>query len=196
MTRENNERCVMPGFFESIKDKLRTNAGNNELLKAVESGNVDKARELIAAGADIKMRSKGKTLLVVAIGENHEAMVEFLLENGAEINTDETGPLGPPLIAAIDNGSLRFVERLIARGADVNLPDEEHQISPLLFACEMEPSNEDQFSIVKALIEAGADINHHDWMGRSALSVSNNSQVTNLLRSLNAAGAEDNDEGD
>ncbi len=186
----------MPGFFESIKDKLRTNAGNNELLKAVESGNVDKARELIAAGADIKMRSKGKTLLVVAIGENHEAMVEFLLENGAEINTDETGPLGPPLIAAIDNGSLRFVERLIARGADVNLPDEEHQISPLLFACEMEPSNEDQFSIVKALIEAGADINHHDWMGRSALSVSNNSQVTNLLRSLNAAGAEDNDEGD
>ena len=64
-----------------------------ELLEAVKAGDIETARSLVAAKADVNSRdSEGSTLLMLAAHAGNLAMVSALLDAGAEVNaSDERG---------------------------------------------------------------------------------------------------------
>ncbi len=132
--------------------------GFTPLLFAARVGNLESARVLLAAGADVNATTpEDGTALVVATASGHEEFASFLLENGADPNvSDATGitPLhwalqeGLRSIAAGrtgatdrfwfgDRGNLpELVRDLLAHGADPNaqVGKEFHPYSDPLYA--------------------------------------------------------------
>ena len=105
--------------------------GSTALLFAVRSGDLESARLLVAAGADVHdTTADGNTALAIAAHSGHGSLAMFLLERGAAPNA---APLGyAPLHAAVLRGTLRdrgvrnddpgagvpLVRALLAHGAD------------------------------------------------------------------------------
>ena len=105
--------------------------GSTPLLFAARSGDLESARLLVAAGADVHdTTADGNTALVIAAHGGHGLLAAFLLDAGADPNA---APLGyTALHAAVLRGTLRdrsvanddpgagvaLVRALLARGAD------------------------------------------------------------------------------
>jgi hypothetical protein len=157
--------------------------GQTALMLVARTGNVDAARLLVRHGATIDAREQWgqQTALMWASARRHPAMVEFLLEQGADpdaqsIHRDykrhvtaegrakslDSGGLTPLLYAAREN-CLACVDALITHGVDLDKPDPDG-VSPLLFA--ILNNNRD---IAKRLIEAGADVDQWDMFGQAPL---------------------------
>ena len=108
-----------------------TEGGSNALLFAARSGDLESARLLVSAGADVHdTTADGNTALAIAAHSGHGSLATFLLERGADPNA---APLGyTPLHAAVLRGTLRdrgvpnddpdagapLVRALLAHGAD------------------------------------------------------------------------------
>ena len=103
------------GDFEML------HGGSTPLLFAARQGDVDTARALLDAGADVNATAAaGMSALVVAAHSNHGALGAFLLSRGADPNAAGAGYTA--LQAAVLRGNLELVKALLASGADPNAP--------------------------------------------------------------------------
>ena len=107
--------------------------GSTPLLFAARSGDVESARQLIAAGANVNdVQADGNTVLILAAHSGHGTLAQLLMEHGADV---KAAPLGYTVLhAAVLRGTLRdrslvnpdpgagvaLVKAVLARGADVN----------------------------------------------------------------------------
>jgi len=68
-------------------------AGNgDDLVEAAHTGNLSKVRALLKKETDVDHEnSVGVTALIIASREGHEAIVQILLDKGAEVNVRENG---------------------------------------------------------------------------------------------------------
>src|SRR5437016_9167130 len=81
------------------------------LLFAAREGNLEMARILVDAGADIERASaNGTRPLVVAIVNNHIELAMFLLERGADPNTADSFYKRTPLFTAVEMRNLDFAQ--------------------------------------------------------------------------------------
>jgi ankyrin repeat protein len=102
--------------------------GSTPLLFAARSGDVESARQLIAAGASVNdAQADGNTVLIVAAHSVHGTLARLLMEHGADV---KAAPLSTALHAAILRGTLRdrslvnpdlgagvaLIKALVARG--------------------------------------------------------------------------------
>ena len=93
--------------------------GYTPLLFAARHGDLESARLLVAAGADVNDAAPmGTSTLVVAAHSGHGALAAFLLEQGADANAADAGYTA--LHAAVLRGDLELVTALMAHGADPN----------------------------------------------------------------------------
>jgi ankyrin repeat protein len=100
-------------------DPPRAEGGFTPLLHAAMSGDVDSARLLVEAGADVnEAAADGLTPLMVAVNKHSEEVALYLLEKGADPNRGEAGFTA--LHAASITGQAKVVEALLAKGADPN----------------------------------------------------------------------------
>lgn len=122
--------------LESILDALRKSGADAqgavqvELLDAVEAGDLDAARRCLSRGADLNHRL-GTTPLCVAARQGDPAMVQWLLDHGADIDRRISEPTRPddpkseqdwnPLLWACAEGHLDVVRLLVDRGADLEV---------------------------------------------------------------------------
>jgi uncharacterized protein len=105
------------------------------LLFAAQQGNIESAKMLLAAGADVnetapdgiagdtnsRLMFKPGTeagALLVAIDSGHEAMARFLVDNGADVNQHGAGRT--PLHSAVQRQMPQLALQLLAKGADPN----------------------------------------------------------------------------
>jgi ankyrin repeat protein len=97
---------------------------------------------------------------LLAVGERDFASMEYLLKQGADINTTFKDSTSTALTAAASSGDIELAKFLLEKGANpagsANFPN-----SPIYFAIA-----ENQTAIVEALLDAGVDQNYA-WSGES-----------------------------
>lgn len=160
------ERLIAGGSDVNIKERYR---GQTALMWAAEQAHVGVVRALVARGADVQAQSaSGYTALVFAVRTGDRETVDALLDAGAPIET--AAPDGSSaLIVAIVNAHFELAVHLLERGADpkatrlgwtplhttvrVRNPDTVAMPNPI------GRGTVDSLSLVKALLDRGADPN-------------------------------------
>ena len=157
--------------------------GHSALMLAVHTRQTNIAKMLIERGADIAFRDKnGFSLLHIYNGDasdllqiyhrhrggNDDDALSTLLLKDADVN--QRNIFGePPLFCAVRRRAPQaFIEKLIAHGADVNIPDSAG-ITPLAEAIALE--SDGGGGIFGILIRAGAKIDVRDANGFSPMHI-------------------------
>ena len=176
----------------------------SQLFQAMQSSNLEKAKELIAQGAYINVRTNsGDTLLVHAIKMGELPLVEALISGGADINARDRRR-GTALHAAALGGYKEVVELLIASGANVTAHDRQGN-TPLdlairgghieivklylqdktsistAFSSAIQSGNNE---VVKQIIGFGVDVNVKDKYGLTPLHYAVINQYEGAIRLL------------
>jgi ankyrin repeat protein len=126
-----------PSMFQTIFSAPFPAGGMTALLYAARQNDLESARILIEAGADVKENAAdGSSPLLVATINDHYALAKFLLEHGADPNAADDKGRGP-LYAAIDMRNLEWSTR--------PAPPEKDTLSDL--------------DLIKALLDHGANPN-------------------------------------
>ncbi|KAH9524471.1 hypothetical protein Btru_054666 [Bulinus truncatus] len=169
------------------------------LHMAVIHGTLEIIEALLAQGADISAEDANKfTPILTAVAVQRPDIVRLLIRKGANVNNGSTSGR-TPLIIAIENRSLTIVEDLLAAGADPNLCDAQGTTplfmclktkenvnlriieallqggakanytnklgaTPLMMAAQL-----GEIGATQLLLNAGADINMLDAVGKNAL---------------------------
>ena len=101
-----------------------------DLFSVARAGDVSKMSAALLAGANANAKTKkpgigGITLLIIASGLGHVEVVKLLLENGADVNTNNDIGISA-LMAASSKGFVKVVKLLLEKGADVNAKNDDN----------------------------------------------------------------------
>lgn len=129
--------------------------GSTPLHQAVYQDEIETARRLIAAGADVRAATRigAITPLLVAAKNGNPAMIKLLVDAGADPKSANAQGTTALMMAAAA-GNAEAVNLLIDKGADVNARESAHGQTALMFA-----SSLNRVAAVKALLAKGADPN-------------------------------------
>lgn len=181
-----DEDTLVVDLLEAGAEVTAVNAhGATPMAEAATVGNVKVMEALLDAGADVgSPNAEGQTPLMVVARASNVAAARLLLDRGADPNTTEEAEGQTPLMWAAVQSEPAMVRELIARGAAVNVrskhgewqnrvttePRAKHLpaggLTPLLYA-----AREGCLGCVRALLDAGADIDTTDPDGATPLLV-------------------------
>jgi uncharacterized protein len=143
--------------------------GSTPLLFAARVGDVESAKLLIAAGADVNdAQPDGVSALVAAAHSGHTALAALLLDKGADPNAAEGGYTA--LHAAIDRSDLELVRALLrhkanpdvrlAKGTPARRDSNDFQLATRLIGSTayLLAAKFVEVDIMRALAEGGADV--------------------------------------
>lgn len=166
--------AIKAGRTDIIKAALDVGADPNSvslspyygslLELAAADGHLDIVNLLLARGAD--PRAKGnETLLLRAMDPKNIEILKRLVDAGAWIKKPKDAPNWEGLVAeAVFRGNSEAVAYLLEHGADPNDTSELGGKTALQLA-----SGQGDVHVMQMLLDAGADINHRDLHGMSAL---------------------------
>jgi len=139
------------------------NAASRSFLVAVEMGNTEAVRRLLAAGAPVDQAAAyGGTALHMAAAQNNVDLVQVLLDAKADVRaTNEY--LSTPLMVAAANGARECAQLLLDRGAQINAVDRDGH-SPIVRAIQR-----NRLDMLDFLAERGADLAATDNQGWNLL---------------------------
>ena len=154
----------------------------DKLFNAIRSDNLKNVQNTIDAGVDVNCTNiVGATPLHVAVRYKLEKIVEILINNGANVNTEHGEP---PLINAIDMGKIKIIERLVDNGADINYVYSDDGKTPFTYALYL-----DSTEIAKLFISRGANVDQMSVEGVTPLMIvcgNGNEELIELLLSKGA----------
>ncbi|KAM0895510.1 hypothetical protein ACQ4PT_023779 [Festuca glaucescens] len=143
------------------------NDGETPLHWAAYNGDRELAMLLLSRGADVGAANPRGTALHVAAAQAHPAVVALLLNHGADPNK-VANRVFTPLVSSLLGGSLECMKLLIQAGADINAGGlYGAKVTPLLLAC----SRRGNIRFINCLLEAGADPNFPDELGRLPIEI-------------------------
>lgn len=126
----------------------------NALFTAVLDDDITKLKEVINGKADLNVRSVDNvTPLITAIIMNHQKSAELLLEANVDVNAKDRAGWTALIHFASSNGDLELGNALIKAKADINARDKNGATALIVAAVR------GNMDFVKALVEAGADLN-------------------------------------
>ena len=154
--------AAMSGDIDAVRSLLKegmdVNAAQGDGMTALHwaafKDEVEMARMLTYAGANVESstRINAMTPLVLAARNGSGAMVQALLESGANANGSMTTGTTPLMFAAAA-GSVDAVEALLDGGADANATENAQGQTPLMFAASF---NRD--AVIRVLADRGAEV--------------------------------------
>jgi uncharacterized protein len=158
--KKRNMTAVRSLLSEKVNPNIPGRDGTPALHWAVRVDDLETARLLIQAGADVKFADRyDVTPLRLACLNGNAAMIKLLLDAGADFNAaDPTGETALMTAAAV--GDLESVKLLVERGANVEAREPGFQQTALMFAVRA-----NQPHIVEFLISRKADVNTRTRIG-------------------------------
>ena len=158
-------------------------------LVRVNDGNSEHYKKLINRGANINLPTHdGVSPLFLAVMLRHAKVIKILLDRGAEVNCTDNDGLSPLnyLISQYEmhHLTLELVELLINHHADINFSDRRCSNSSAL---QLAIVRRDR-ALVSFLMKNGADINHRNSDGLTALDLAIVLGDREILRQLAVAG--------
>ena len=182
-----------PGFVYRDRE---LDALSTPLIQRLQARDVDGVKDFLSRGFSPEGRDRdGRTALMVAVTTGEPALVSLMLDAGADVNArapgipglppqeamaEEPEALVTPLTLAIEAGVPEVTSALLAGGADLDGPGE----PPLHFAAQ-----EGDLDMVRAIVEAGADVDSVDLEGMTPLlyaSMYGHAEVVEYLVSMGA----------
>ena len=162
--------------------------------KFLNSSSIQKMRIFLKAGADInaKIYADQDTTLMWAAYDGKTEIVEFLLENGANPNIQNSYEETALMMASEEN-FIKIVNLLLKSGADVNCQNGNGNTALTIAA------KEGNIEIVKILLVNGSDINHQNENGYTALILAAKNHMNDVVKFLLENGANaslENESGD
>ena len=170
--------------------RARDADGRTALTAAAFENQIDVARVLVAAGADVnaKDRTEQSPYLIAtsAVGDDPR-LLELTLTGGAELN-DKDSYNGTGLIRAAERGHPRIVRRLLRAGIE---RDHVNRLgwTALHEAIVLGDGGPRHAATVRALVEGGVDVNVPDAGGVRALTHTEERGYRAITDILRAAGA-------
>lgn len=194
----NEGRSSVPSFAGGALVGLKPDERNTPLIKATQGGHLDAARVLLEAKADPDIRGfAGKTALYWAVERGYGDVVALLLEHKADPNIKTDAGL-TPLLEASKNGRVGIVKSLIASGAAVDAREGDDVLPGMLDTSGAAAMTALMFAavgghedVVRALLDAGADVTIRNNNGQTALEEaqkSGHTDIVGLLRGVSVAG--------
>ncbi|KIC74673.1 hypothetical protein DB42_AZ00280 [Neochlamydia sp. EPS4] len=180
------EYLVNAGADPNQKD----NANKTPLMFAYKHSNFAAVHYLIPITKDLDTYDEeGYSILHKACILRQESIVRLLLEYGADVNLVALNEGGStPLMEACflhkTERNANIVDLLIDAGADINIENEVNSDTALIFACRGR-GNVDM-KIVHRLVEAGANLNHVNREGVTALGVARSCKVSACVAYLSS----------
>lgn len=162
--REGSESELKTLLEQGADPNLPNEKGEVAIVLAAELGHWEKVKLLLKHKAEIgKPGLGGRTALIETVWRGNTAMAGFLLGKGADVNCNSDR--GTPLIVAnktrIDKKGIKFIEKLLEAGADVNAQDPEGNTA-LMAMVKRDPK------IVQLLLDHGADTGIRNKQGNTA----------------------------
>ena len=152
---------------------LQDNQGLNALMLSAEYGRINCVNILLDAGAALNMQdSEGSTALM-------RAAITL-------INMLEEGETNEEVLVASRDSFQEITAALLARGAQVNIPDNDGATALTLAVQTNTPS------VVTQLLNTGAHINHQDQNGATPLIIAAEHGYQEVVQILLAGGADKN----
>jgi ankyrin repeat protein len=154
---------LFAGVF--ITALLSSAAGDARLADAAEQDDRSAVRDLLNQKEDVnKAQGDGMTALHWAASNDDLAMVQLLLNAGANVKAETRLGAVTPLFMACKSGNASIVEALLKAGASASAPDA-HGTTPLMMAAAAGGAE-----AVKVLLDHGADVNAKETShGQTAL---------------------------
>ena len=152
----NAESEIVSRFIAEQVDVNEPQAdGATALHWAVRLDDIALSKKLLNAGANVAIENRvGATPLLLAALNGNAAMIEMLLEHGADSNARLTKTGDTVLMLAARTGVPASVQVLLNHGADINARENWGQSSALMWAV-----SEGHTKVVNILISAGAEVN-------------------------------------
>jgi ankyrin repeat protein len=185
--RSQDHQQIRSLLTQQVDVNARSGDGSTALLWAAHSNDLETAGLLIQAGADANAANDFRmTPLSQACVNGSATLVDLLLKAGANSNTPiATGV--PPIMTCARSGSLAAVRTLLAVGPDVNAKEPAQNQTALMWA-----AAEHHSDIVRALIEAKANLQARTKNGFTALHFAAREGDVASTRLLLAAGVDIN----
>jgi len=167
---------------------LALSARAEEIHDAVRSGDLAKVKTLLRRHAEWlnSPDQNQKTPLHLALESGHAEIAKHLIDQGADINSKDKDK-NAPLHNAAYLGNPEIVDLLLKKGAASLNEGNFRGQTPLHFACERGHP-----AIVTFLIDAGADIEAKDMLGRTPLMATSTSKNMGVVNALLKKGADIN----
>lgn len=147
---------------------------------------------LEASGANIKkiinVVEGGEPFLMSVIHDGNVQIVQYLVEQGADVNKANKHGVTPFLLAC-QLGNFAIVTYLFSKNADVSIRLK-GGFTALMVACNSEHRNKDVVNFL--LNPIGVDVNERDDEGVTALMLASQNDDVTIVRNLISAGADVN----
>ena len=147
---------------------------HSPLAAALCKGHFQVAELLHQHGASVNATDYNKTLLQAASVDGRSDVVRWLLERGADPNSQQNDHV-PPIHLATVNGRPEVIQTLLEYGVDIHSTDKDGR-TPLHLA-----SSSGKVEVVRLLLEHGANANLVDNDGCTPLSLTWTTEVERLL---------------
>jgi Ankyrin repeats (3 copies) len=187
--------------------------GRSCLQRASETGAFASAKYLIEMGADVNfvyeksstsvvgggmasIQNHRETALAAAIFNERWDCATLLVESGADVNDkgETVGSVGliqvpveiVPLVSAAGSGQEQLVKLMLSKKADINLmsslTDSAQKTALMAAVANNHPS------IVKMLLDAGADTSIKNWSGETALQIARENNLPEIAKLIESLG--------
>jgi len=150
-----------------------------DIFTIARTGTVNDARNLLKGNPNLVKATnpEGYSPLILACYRSNNEVARLLLDSGA--NIDAVSGMGTALMASVVKGNEEMVRYLLEKHAMVNLSDQ-NGMTALLYAVMFKKHN-----LADMLVKAGADPDHKDSRGQSAIDyavVANDDKLIEILK--------------